>query len=165
MSTVQKEEWEYYLPRERRCHQCEPCLNIQLPRRACWASFDVYSRDLKSEAEDLGKGCLQVDNNATILSKSDVREPARTWWYTRKKTRQIIERVWIGCSQEVMLKDLQERGDASGFSSDFSSKATFHVQQSVVSPPPKKSLTKRRRWINECLWQSSHSQIKGDGDN
>lgn len=132
-----------------------------------WASFDVYSRELKSGAADLGKGCVRVNNNATIVSISDAQEPAHMWWYTHTKKWQIIERVWIGCTQEVVLKDLQSRGDASASSSSFASKATFHMQQSVLSPPrqKKKSLTKQTRWINECLWQSSHSQIKGDGDN
>lgn len=50
------------------------------------ASFEVYSEELKSGAEDLGKGCLQVDNNATIVSISEVREPAHMWWYTKKNT-------------------------------------------------------------------------------
>lgn len=40
-------------------------------------------------------------------------------------------------SQDVVLKDLQWRGDASGVSSGFASKATFHVQQSVLSLPKK----------------------------
>lgn len=92
MSTVQKEEWEYYFRHGRRCHQREPRLNIQLPRRAHQASFDVYSWEL---AEDLGKGCLRVDNNGTVVSISDVWEPACMWWYAKNPpdNRKILD--WL----------------------------------------------------------------------